>query len=240
MKGKLQAGNRILALIERPFALQHQLERFVRIPARGSENFAVGIRIHLRNRHVQVLHAQAAEQTCQFLPKALAEEYVEITLRGRIEYQETFSEFVEVVERAVMKCRVHVPMRIVGEEGHERYGWHDADEIRGDDDHQHVRDVMPFLFVRVELSVDAFGVRESLNETKIELEDHNERENADEKAIDEQGHRDAIGQRLAQLAQARHPEYGQLDDGVIEEWVTVGSVTEVVMVLIDRVTFLSE
>lgn len=87
-----------------------------------------------------------------------------------------------------MKGDIHIAVWIVGKESGEWYGWHNANEIGGNHNHQHVGQIMTFLFVRIELSIVSLGMCKGLNKSKIQLKDHADGNDTNEKTIKEQRH----------------------------------------------------
>ena len=215
MDAELDARDGILPLIERPFAAQDEfvdaLLVVVRVRVRvlgvvGQECFSIARAVEPWQRDEEVFRAQATQEPCQFATKPLAEEDVQVALRRRIEDHQELAELVQMLKASVVQGDLDVLVRIVGEEGGERNRWHDADEIGGNNNDQHVRDVVAFSFAGIDLWVASFRVRQRVNEMEVQLQDHEKRDDANEKAVEEQNDTETVANGFAQIAQAGHPE----------------------------------
>ena len=129
----------------------------------------------------------------QFSTETFAEEYVEIALRSGIEDHQEFTEFVEMLKESIVIGDLDVSVGIVGEECRKGNGRHNADQISGDDDHQHVGDIVAFLFVGIDATMSSFAVRQRMDQMKIQFQDDQKWNDTHEKTIHEQSDRYTIG-----------------------------------------------
>ena len=240
VQSELQSGDGVLPLVQRPLALQHQFEDVARLKEMAGERLLLAVRVHLGNGHGEVLDAQTAEKASQLAPEAFAEENVQVALRGGVADHQELGQLVQVLEDAMVKGDVHVSVRIVGEEGGEGNGRHDADQVDGDDDHQHVGQVVAFLLVRVDLPMTSTRTCQGFDQMVIQFENHQERNDANEKAIEEQRDRQAVSARLADLAQPGDPEDRRRAVAAVARRQMLSEVVLMVIVLDDRMTLLRQ
>ena len=196
METEFHASDGVLPLIERPFAAEDQFVDFVLVGVVAQvrqERFSVAVDVDLRHRDVEVLGTDTAYEVSQLATEPLAEEYVQVALRGGIEDHQEFAELVEMLKEAMVIGDVHVAIGIVGEERREGNGRHNADQIGGDDDHQHVCHIVTLLLVGIDPTVALLTVGQGVDQVEIQFQDHQERNDTHEKAIDEESDRDSIG-----------------------------------------------
>lgn len=166
MKTELDAGDGVLPLIERPFATEHKFVEFVIVDAVGrvrEECFSIAVGIDLRHGNIEVLGTETTQEVGQFSTETFAEENVKIALRSGIEDHQEFTEFVEMLKESIVIGDLDVSIGIVGEECRKGNGRHNAQQISGDDDHQHVCHIVAFLFVRVDATMSSFAMRQRVD-----------------------------------------------------------------------------